>query len=254
MSVLLAIALFSLALIIHEAGHFMVMRRSGMEIIEAGIGFNIPHVPKLKFRSQRFFPEVTFVVSLLLFGAYVKPSEAAWLHYMTHLNRKEKAYVIGAGILANLVMAALLYCVVVVLYHAELWKIPVALTLAVVLLIWRREFCAYAIPVLSIGVLAWLVKLIIWSPAGAVGGPVMIVSTIAKIGSLSTAILFGYMLSLSLGIFNMLPLGFLDGGKVWEELLAKSFPKSVEWYRGLSTLMTLILLVYVMTADVLRLF
>jgi regulator of sigma E protease len=101
------VAVFSLLVFIHELGHFMAAKRSGVVVHEFGFGFP-PRVARLgTWRGT------TFSINLLPLGGFVRmaeddPSEP---NSLAAQSRTTRLFVMTAGALMNLFLAAFLFSV-----------------------------------------------------------------------------------------------------------------------------------------------
>jgi regulator of sigma E protease len=196
------IAVFSVVVLVHELGHFIAARRSGVKVYEFSIGF--PFSPRLctLFRHK----ETAFTLRLLPLGGFVRFSkdendEAKDLFEASHVNR---ALIMSAGSFFNMVFAFLVFIPVFVFgQHLPLMD---ALSASVKTL-WG---------ILS-GTIMFLLNLL--SGQGGmegISGPVGIAVMAGKAASKGFLNLFYFtgVLSMSLGIMNLLPLPGLDGGQL----------------------------------------
>ena len=108
MSILILVVSLALLILVHEFGHFIVAKKTGVRVDEFGIGFP----PKLFGKK---FGETAYTVNLLPFGGFVKifgenPDEEA-LHgpdkarSFIHLPKIKQAAILGAGVFFNFLFA-----------------------------------------------------------------------------------------------------------------------------------------------------
>jgi regulator of sigma E protease len=201
-SFLAFIAVFSVVVLVHELGHFMAARRSGVKVYEFSIGF--PFSPRLftLFRHK----ETAFTLRLLPLGGFVRFSkdendEAKDLFEASHVNR---ALIMSAGSSFNMVFAFLIF-IPVFMFGKDLPFMD-ALSVSAKML-WG---------ILS-GTVSFLLN-ILSGHGGMEGlsGPVGIAVMAGKAASKGFLNLFYFtgVLSMSLGIMNLFPLPGLDGGKL----------------------------------------
>lgn len=223
---IIEITCLTILVFIHELGHAIEMRRQGVEIAEFGIG--LPLGPNLNFFIKPLNMRLAF--SLILLGAYVEPTTkgAQIMETMPHENR---AMIYGAGPWANLVGAIVLleasYIVSDNMPSALGWSILATTTL---IAIFRRHFSLYLTPVLGWIFLLYLLYSIGYGymhnipGSDTLGGPVSVVKIITKQHTFADLLKISSLISLSVCIFNCLPLSALDGGRIWISLLKeKSF-------------------------------
>ena len=201
-SFLAFIAVFSVVVLVHELGHFMAARRSGVKVYEFSIGF--PFSPRLftLFRHK----ETAFTLRLLPLGGFVRFSkdendEAKDLFEASHVNR---ALIMSAGSSFNMVFAFLIF-IPVFMFGKDLPFMD-ALSVSAKML-WG---------ILS-GTVSFLLN-ILSGHGGMEGlsGPVGIAVMAGKAASKGFLNLFYFtgVLSMSLGIMNLFPLPGLDGGQL----------------------------------------
>lgn len=201
MVALLAFAVvFTLVVLVHEFGHFLAARRFGVKVYEFSIGF--PFSPRLftLFRHK----ETVFTVRLLPLGGFVSFSQDdgeddTELFGVSYYRR---ALILAAGSLFNMVFALAVFAAVLVvgkqldpasalvLSAKTVWEI-----LSGTLLFLMQAFSGHAA---------------MEGVSGPVGIAVMAGEAAGK-GVLSLCYFTG-VLSVSLGIMNLLPLPALDGG------------------------------------------
>ena len=108
MSILILVVSLALLILVHEFGHFIVAKKTGVRVDEFGIGFP----PKLFGKK---FGETAYTVNLLPFGGFVKifgenPDEEA-LHgpdkarSFIHQPKIKQAAILGAGVFFNFLFA-----------------------------------------------------------------------------------------------------------------------------------------------------
>ena len=201
-SLLAFVAVFSIIVLVHEFGHFIAARRSGVKVYEFSIGF--PFSPRLctLFRHN----ETAFTLRLLPLGGFVSfpkdgDDDAKDLFETSHLNR---ALIMLAGPFFNVVFAFLVF-LPVFFFGKHLHFIDAVSASAEML--WT---------ILS-GTVAFLLN--IFSGHGGMdglSGPVgiaVMAGNAASKGFLNLVYFTG-VLSMSLGVMNLLPLPALDGGQL----------------------------------------
>ncbi|OGP26449.1 MAG: peptidase M50 [Deltaproteobacteria bacterium GWF2_42_12] len=206
-SIIAFIAVFSVVVLVHEFGHFIAARRAGVKVYEFSIGF--PFSPKIfTFFKHK---ETEFTLRLLPLGGFVSFSkngdeDAKELFEASYLNR---AFIMSAGSLFNITFAFLVFVPVFVLGKHLPFLDAIALSAQT---IWA---------VLS-GTIVFVVNM--FSGSGSMeglSGPVGIASMAgqaASKGILNLAYFTG-ILSMSLGIMNLIPFPALDGGQLFMLLI-----------------------------------
>src|SRR3989338_329788 len=111
MNIVILVVSLALLILVHEFGHFIVAKKTGVRVDEFGIGFP----PKLFGKK---FGETEYTVNLLQFGGFVKifgenPDEEA-LHgpdkarSFIHQPKIKQAAILGAGVFFNFLLSSLL--------------------------------------------------------------------------------------------------------------------------------------------------
>lgn len=250
----LALLLLILCLVVHEAGHAIAMRRFGVEIQSAGIGFG----PSLHFHPNWIsFP---LALGLLPVGAYVKPTEKG-NQTLKELPYREQAIIFGAGPLMNFAFTGVLLIGIILTatlagnyHHAQGRIIILSVICGLLVGCWKRIglVCKFVLPVLGVVQLAFVIILIA-SDLSNVSGPVGIVHASGS-SSLSVAVLFGAGISLAIGLFNLSPIAPLDGGQMMAAALMQRFgARTASIYTGSTTLVLVIFVVGIVSNDILNL-
>lgn len=206
-SIIAFIAVFSIVVIVHEFGHFLAARKAGVKVYEFSIGF--PFSPKIfTFFRQR---ETEFTLRLLPLGGFVSFSkrgdeDAKELFEASYLNR---AFIMSAGSVFNIVFAFLVFVPVFVLGKHFPFMDAVLLS-------------AKTVWVIFSGTVGFIFN--IFSGSGSMeglSGPIGIASMAGQAlnkGFLNLLYFTG-VLSMSLGIMNLIPFPALDGGQLFMLLL-----------------------------------
>ncbi|MBI4764333.1 MAG: site-2 protease family protein [Deltaproteobacteria bacterium] len=240
------ISVFTAVVLVHELGHFILARRSGVKVYEFSIGF--PFSPRLctLFRHQ----ETAFTLRLLPLGGFVRfnkdeEDEAKDLFAASPVNR---ALIISAGSLFNVVFAFLVFIPVFV-FGQDLPFLD-ALSASVKTL-WE---------ILS-GTVAFFLNLLSGSGGmEGLSGPVGIALMAGKAASkgLLNLLFFTGILSMSLGIMNLFPLPGLDGGQLFMLFIetVRRKPLGIRTHQAINLIglaLFLILSVLVTCRDIVRL-
>ncbi|MEK7630239.1 MAG: site-2 protease family protein [Patescibacteria group bacterium] len=236
-------------IIFHETAHWLAMRRLDIEIEEVGIGYPVKFLPSWKFKIGKF---PALVISPLLIGAYVKPTEEGE-RKLNNLSYKDKASIYGAGVVANLVFAAMI-TMIIGIFTGHLSKIGyLFIALPIVILFFRDFFCRYIIPLLG-AIILFLI------PAGLFLGWFQLIGpieTFREAGNMDwlQSLTFLIVISFSLAVMNILPLTPLDGGLIAKELIKKRIGDeySVKISK-ISTAFFYCFITFVIISDIIKLF
>lgn len=246
-SILAFLFVLTVVVLVHELGHFLAARRASVKVYEFSIGF--PFSPKIAtlFRHR----ETDFTLRLLPLGGFVSFSkeESSETIGLFEATRAERALILAAGALFNIFFAFLVFVPVFLLGKQMSLVESLALSAKTV---WSviSESTVFLSNLLS-------------GNGGADGlvGPVGIAvfaGKAAAAGFLNLAYFTG-MLSLSLGIMNLVPLPALDGGQLFMLLIeaVRKKPLSLKTYQAANALgmaAFLVLTVLVTYRDIARLF
>jgi len=215
------ILVFTAIVLVHELGHFLAARRAGVPVYEFSIGF--PFSPKIVtlFKSR----ETEFTLRLLPLGGFVSFSkegdEEATELFGASLGRR--AMTMSAGSLFNILFAFLL--LILVFVSGKHMPMPDAIT-------------ASAKTVWSVVIGTFEFIFTAFSGHGSwegLSGPVGIASIAGKaaVKGILNVLYFTGMLSLSLGIMNLIPFPALDGGQLLLLLIesVQRKPLSIKTYQ-----------------------
>ncbi len=188
------IFLLGFLIFIHEGGHFLVAKLCKVKVNEFAIGFG-PTIWKKQAK------ETKYAIRLIPLGGFVSmegESEASEEeNSFTKASIPKRIAIVAAGAIVNIVFGLILYfCLVAIVYKS----VPIA-------------FEATGNFTLSI---FESIKMIF---TGAVGindltGPVGISEIVTQAVGISNYIYIIAMVSVSLGVTNLLPIPALDGGKI----------------------------------------
>lgn len=221
MSIAAFIVVFTAVILVHEFGHFIAARQAGVPVYEFSIGF--PFSPKIVtlFKHR----ETEFTLRLLPLGGFVSFSkdgdEEARDLFGASIGRR--ALIMSAGSLFNIAFAFLIFIFVFALgKHLPVPDAMVASAKAVWSVI--TGTCEFIINAIS-GRGSW----------ESLSGPVGIAAIAGKAAAkgILNFIYFSGMLSLSLGIMNLIPFPALDGGQLLLLLIesVQRKPLSVRTYQ-----------------------
>jgi membrane-associated protease RseP (regulator of RpoE activity) len=230
MFVALAVLLIILSIAAHEFGHACAMKSIDVRFDEAGLGIPIPRVPCLRLSFKRNGkPPLILCLHPLMLGAYVKvpADEQAKLDALPY---KDKAFIFGAGILANLIFAGVLltganfayfgFTIVAMLTDT---RFIVTAGITLFLILFPKFFCRYLVPVLGLAMLGLVIWAVLNDPLKSLAGPIGIGKMVANFSvSIMMAVNMGAIVSLALATCNALPFYPLDGGLIAGCILQKS--------------------------------
>lgn len=248
LSALAFLFVFTIVVLVHESGHFIAARKTGVTVYEFSIGF--PFSPRIAtlFRHG----ETEFTLRLLPLGGFVsfsKDAEEGTARQFLSEKRWKRLAIASAGSVFNIVFAF------IALLAAYLLGRDMGL-------IDGAAASLKTIGTATEGTFKLLFGL--FSGKGSLeglSGPIGIAALAGKAagGGVYSLVYFTGMLSLSLGILNLLPLPALDGGHILIILVEsmKRRPLSMGAYKaigaaGISFLLVLTLIVSY--KDILRIF
>jgi len=200
-SILAFLFVFTIVVLIHEFGHFIAARKTGINVYEFSIGF--PFSPKIAtlFRHK----ETEFTLRLLPLGGFVSFSrnedESESIEFLKE-DRWKRGIIISAGSIFNIIFAFLIIAVALMLgKHISLFDAAIA--------------SLNTIEVVSISTIQLIFNLFSGNGSmDSLSGPIGIAVMAGKAANAGfiNLIYFTGLLSLSLGILNLLPFPALDGG------------------------------------------
>jgi len=273
----LFILLLVMSLAVHELGHGLAMLKYGVPIQSAGIGFRIPGLSWLCLRWR--WREIDICIAPIMLGAYVEATTKGEA-MLENLELRQRLTVYGAGIIGNIFFAGALLVLLafgtVVLNHNIMGPlICVGTSLIICALVWfgRNIFNKYVIPIMGMLLFAVVISgffqepevitrevvneygetvLITERAAPNISGSIGIVSMAAHdVDSPALLLLFAAFISISIGLFNMLPVFPLDGGRTALALLQQKI--KTQWilntfmFSGVAMIWSLF--IYVMISD-----
>jgi regulator of sigma E protease len=239
---------FTVVVLVHELGHFLAAKRAGVKIYEFSIGFPFSLKIATLFRHR----ETDFTLRLLPLGGFVsfsKDDQDGEIVNLFLTSRANRALILAAGSLFNIFFAFLVFFAVFSIGR----QLP---------LIESVELSVKTVWSVIAGSAIFLFNL--FSGSGGTDslvGPVGIAlyaGKAAAAGFLNLAYFTG-MLSLSLGIMNLVPLPALDGGQLLMLMIEipKRKPLSLKTYQAVNVAgmaVFLVLTILVTYRDVARLF
>lgn len=207
MTIIIFLIILSVLVIAHEAGHFFAARKFGVRVDEFGLGFP----PKAKALGR--WKGTLFTLNWLPFGGFVKifgenftgDSENAPDSFSSKSKIKQ-IIILAAGVLSNFALAWLLFTIVLMLgIESQTGFVKRGLLDG----LWHGF--------LTTGKLTWLTaKALLHLSINDVVGPVGIVGLVGEAKALGLSYLFYFaaLISVNLGIINLIPIPALDGGRI----------------------------------------
>jgi len=231
------IAVFTIVVLVHELGHFLAARRTGVKVYEFSIGF--PFSPKIAtlFRHR----ETEFTLRLLPLGGFVSFSrdgdEEAPEFFA--IPRRDRAAILSAGPLLNIGFAIILF--VLAFFFGKQLPVVDAVVLSV-----------KTVGSVISGTVGFLISMLSGHASWeGLSGPIGIAAIAGKAAAkgFMNLLHFTGMLSVSLGIMNLIPFPALDGGQLLMLLIevVKRKPFSLKTYQVVNALgMALFLVLTIM--------
>lgn len=238
----------TLIIAVHEFGHFYFAKRYGLCPPKFAVGFG-REIAGHNHNGTRFS------LNMIPFGGFVEMSPES----LDALTRWQRIKISFGGPLANMLL-----CVVVgttyVLFGtipedmadvSLVWMILIAVVGSVLLFLIAVPLTVYALgdiflnPIQSLEMVDGLI--------GIFTGKAVPVEMMTGTTLFNQAMIVTWVLSLAIGTFNLIPLSFLDGGRIFSELFAK-FPIFVKRWNVATTGVLAVLIVYMIGGDIYKLF
>lgn len=229
MNLFLGILLFMFIIVIHEAGHTLAARAFGVGVLKFSIGFG----PGIVLFRTKTFP---VVLTPLLIGGYVslKSRAGGQMHeksdgkYLEDIPYWQKMIVLSAGIAMNLLSGAIFLAVLFIFFGGEHVSFmhsnfrvrefggPWYETLITAFTVTSKLFWNMSSNIFMVIPKAFQMTFEMFTTLEPKAGSGMIgafrnVSDAADAGAPSY-LFTGYIFSVMVAAFNVLPLGILDGG------------------------------------------
>lgn len=217
LTIIKIIVLLGFLIIIHELGHFIVARLCKVKVNEFSIGFG------KKIFSKKI-KETTYEIRIIPLGGFVnlegeeKYSEDK--NSFSKASTKKKIAIVAAGALVNIIFGILLYFIVISINYAIVKNAQFS------------ECIQYGIT--SLGKLfttlyEGLRDLIFGKlTLNDMTGPVGISAMISRTSGINEFLFLLSIISISLGITNLLPIIPLDGGKILLIIIEKIRKKPIK--------------------------
>ena len=224
------IVLIGFLVIIHEGGHFLVAKLCKVKVNEFSIGFG----PKIFSKQGK---ETQYTIRAIPLGGYVKmegdDEKSDHERSFSKASIPKRMAIIVAGAVVNIVFGLTVYAIM--FGWQETWNYVIALVDAIKQLVTGQ-----------VGVESMV-------------GPVGIGTIISQTSGIYDFLILLSVISISLGVTNLLPIPALDGGKllilIVEAIRRKPLKQETEAYiqlAGFALLMTLSIIV--MYQDITRIF
>lgn len=241
------IFLLGFLIIIHEGGHFLAAKKVGVNVEEFSIGFGPVIYSKVKNNTL-------YRIGCIPFGGYVKMTgedersdkEGAF-NKATILNR---IFIVSAGAVVNIVFAIITFFILSLFYYK----------ISDLSIIQRIDFAFRN----TIGLVTSMIESLKMLFTGQLGldqmtGPVGISEIVVKTSGIYNFIHLLCLVSLSLGITNLMPFPALDGGRIVlliiEGIRGKALEEKIELkIQSLGFTILIIFALYVTYKDILRIF
>lgn len=257
MGVLLVLPLLFIVLSTHELGHAFAMKRNGVimeEICIFGFGYKL-----FSFKLKSIFGNTPITIRAIPFGAFVTPNKFS-LNRLKIGNLQGYVQIVAAGASANFIVGAICKLIVCI-YDGILTPYDAVMINALLALGFLPKRLGLLFPFIGIAFVSFAFM--------KSGGFISFVNNVDSIVSLpkdvakSSTNVIGFIsylceISISVGLFNCIPLGTLDGGKI---LLCLSdnifcrYKKQIAFSFNLITAFPLLaLFLYSLGRDVLKLF
>lgn len=201
MSYLGILALLSLLILIHELGHLAAAKWAGIPVAGFSVGFG----PKLLTRR---WGQVEYSLRAFPLGGFVMLAVTDEEELRAISLRKRLAFYLG-GPLANLLAALPALSVLNGLHDASFYQLAILPFRQVAASCWQL-----------LGLLATLP-----SRPESISGVVGIVVEGGRLAQSGKGLEIAISLSISLAVFNLLPIPVLDGGQITMACLEEAFPR-----------------------------
>ncbi|MDQ5950510.1 MAG: regulator of sigma protease [Patescibacteria group bacterium] len=247
-TIILNLLALSLVVFFHELGHFLAARKVGCTPKQFAVGLG----PKIWSFVRK---GTEFSLRWIPFGGFVEiqPED-------THkLTNRQQIFIYAAGPLANLVLCLALS--VVIISFKQNFGVRIftdySYLVQIIAVIGATIYLFFAgIPMVIVALAKMAIHPI--SNTKDISGPIGIISGDAVPSSLieNTPVwlqlaITVYILSMGVGSFNLIPLSFLDGGRIFENLFSK-FPKFTNLWRNATSIALGLLVVYILFTDIVK--
>jgi membrane-associated protease RseP (regulator of RpoE activity) len=247
---LIILLLIAIVVSVHEIGHFVAMRQNRVDVEEICL-FGMGPV-LLRGKIPFLFGESLVSIRCIPLGAFVRPTKSG-TETINNLGYNDSGYINFAGVAFNLVLASVcMFGLNILDPKSTYFSLIMAFGLLIIGLSVKYSHYLYVPIGIAFGL--FLIYLTAFKPSEmSMGG----VATIVVDGEKHTKsfielLKYAYAMSLSIGLFNTLPLIPLDGGNAMSAALKSLFPhndKIVSWYRA-SILFVLVIVGFAIIGDI----
>ncbi|MFH1866891.1 MAG: M50 family metallopeptidase [Patescibacteria group bacterium] len=254
----ITVVLVIISLILHELAHAKAMHKAGIKLELISIG--IPCPLKIRFYLPKLWGGVWLQFTPLLIMAYVKPTQGGMLK-LINLDYKQTADIAGAGPLTNIIFAAILLLIGRLIYEEQnlwlvIWSVPtlVLVSIPIIFFSGRQIISRFVLLPLGIAATIFLIWGLITTPLETVTGPVEIWGIISQSTNLGSAMINAGLISLSIALFNILPIGSLDGGKIIEAIMRRLSKRKMVYgvYQSATIWLFLALIIFAIISDFIK--
>ena len=235
-TIIKTLILLGIIVIIHEGGHFFVAKLCKVKVNEFSIGFG-------KILLSKQGKETKYSIRLIPLGGFVnmegeeEPSDAEGS--FSKAGTLKKIAIVAAGAVVNIIFGLLVYFLLVTVHYGLEVALSSTLNFGVALL--------ESVKMLFTGAVT----------ADDLTGPVGIATIVSETSNISDFVYLMSIISLSIGITNLLPIPPLDGGKIIiyiiEGIIKKPIKEDISLkIQLLGFSFIIILSIFVMYKDIVR--
>lgn len=259
MSILIFIVVIVALIVVHEFGHFVAAKLSGMRVDEFGLGYPPRAMTVVKIG------ETSYTLNWLPFGGFVKiygedqstkvSEDVSAGRAFSQKSRPIQALVLVAGVAMNLVFAWIIFSGLLMVPH---WvgndEISNGLRL-VPALVKGAEITAHATTAIAAGLGHFFYGIVTFSAdLSQIAGPVGIAGVVgdASLRGWGSLLSLTAIISINLALINLIPVPALDGGRllfvIIESVIRRPIKPSIANAINAVGFVFLILLMLVVTA------
>lgn len=210
----IGILLLALSLSIHELGHAFAMRKHGIAMGEICL-FGLGGKSIASFKVQKLFGDTLITIRPFIpIGAFVTP-----IGDVSALEKGKQVDVFAAGIANNLYLGFSILALTTEIRGEYGHSLILLFSLTAIFLLLRFAKAAFVV-LLGLSMLG-LVAYSLAKDLSSAGSIVLLVKMINEENSILGVVNLGAAVSISLGLFNCVPLFGLDGWKILDLYLSK---------------------------------